>query len=186
MVWISKSDAETVAIQELTALPPRAAAIVGVALVHSRIATMVAAKFPNDGNTKKGLFRENGALAGYDTQTKMAYAFGIISDRALRDCQRLGRVRNLFAHNLEVADFKHPLVGPECLELELVERHLFPQGEESADRSISPRSYIENLAENLADNRNRFQLTAMLVTSSLTPLIQAGGVQKPAVRRVLI
>lgn len=175
MVWISKSEAEYVAIQELITLSPRAAAVVGLALVHSRVATLVAEKFPSNGSTKKQLFRENGPLAGYDIQTRMAYAFGIISDRALRDCQRMGRVRNLFAHNLEVVDFDHPLVAPDCLGLELVERHLFPRGEEVTEMSISPKSFVEDLHEVLADNRKRFQFTAMLLTSGLTPLIQVGG-----------
>ena len=116
----------------------------------------------------------------------MAYAFGIISDRALRDCHRIGRVRNLFAHNLEVVDFEHPLVAPQCLSLELVGRHLFPREEDVADMSISPKSYVEDLPEALADNRKRFQYTAMLLTSGLTPMIQVGGVQTARRPRELI
>ena len=175
MVWISTSDAESAAIQELIMLPPRAAAIVGVALVHARIAERVAEKFPVDGNTKRGLFKENGPLAGYDVQCRMAYTFGLISKRAYNDTLRIGRMRNMFAHRLDVTDFEHADIAPDCKGLELVDRHLFERGTKVEDRSISTKVYIEDLAGNLADNRKRFQLTAMLLTSGLTPILQVGG-----------
>lgn len=182
MVWISKSGAETAAIQELTKLPPRAAAVVAVALVHDRLGTRVGEKFTRTGDTKKKLFGENGPLSSFDIQSKMAYTLGIISKRAFNDCLRIGRIRNRFAHRLEVVDFDHSDVASECQGLELVQRHLFEQQPphappDSPADGISPKTYIKDLAAALADNRMRFQLTAMLLTTSLTqPFGVVGGV----------
>lgn len=166
MGWISTSDVETAAIQELTALPPRAAAIVAAALMQDRVANLVKDQL-RDGNTKDGLFKENGRLSDFDIQSKLAYTLRVISKDAYRDCQLVGRIRNAFAHNLSVTGFDHPLVAEYCRDLSLVDKHLFDDPGDDAN-GVSPRFFVQNLTEELAINRSRYQLTAMIITGALT------------------
>ena len=156
-MWIALSKDEGAAIRELYTLSGRAAAIVGAALLDSRLGAIISSRFPVDGDTKSQLFRPSGPIGPLDTKAKMAYAFGIISKEAFQDVVCILEIRNVFAHQLSISTFSDTKIAPKCQKLKLVERHVFARGEtsETTTPGVSPKMFIPQRDEHLQDPQQR-------------------------------
>ncbi len=109
-------------LEEVESLSDRAAAIVGVALLDSRLEKAFRAIMLDGLSQDKlnDLFEGPTApLGSYSGKARVAHALGIIGERSFADLKKLGKIRNLFAHELHITSFEHEDVRQLCDQLQL-------------------------------------------------------------------
>lgn len=141
--------------------------MVGAAILDDCLARVIRVRFPVEGRTKDELFSPSGPLGNLDTKVKVAYTMGIVSKPAFQDLNTLVKIRNKFAHRLDVSDFDHPEVKPLCFDLKLIEKHLFPFGRSPPENAHEPLDWmtVDNLENRLKIARDRYFLSVMLMHS---------------------
>jgi hypothetical protein len=92
----------------------RVAAIVSAAYLEKYLAGVIAQYFPNladDAALRKAMFDDTTGMAGtLGRKLHMAYALNAITPGTFRSGVLISRIRNKFAHNLDVTSFEHPWV----------------------------------------------------------------------------
>jgi hypothetical protein len=104
---------------ELLDQTDRGAAIVGVALLDDKLRTVIRMAFPKplSKRQEKGLFGPTAPLGTYDAKVRLGEALGLFPGDVVHELNLLGRVRNKFAHDLNIREFADPLIAPLCEQL---------------------------------------------------------------------
>lgn len=94
----------------------RAAGIVAASFVENALAVALLAWLrPLDNGEQRSLFEGNDALLNtFSSKIQLADALGLIAAHGLADLRRLKRIRNLFAHRMEVRTFDNPEIVALC------------------------------------------------------------------------
>ena len=174
MAWFATNDDEAKAIRELHSLSDRAAAIVGGALLEVRIETYLKMLLrdhrKNASSSIHGdMFRPSGALGAFSSKINLAYMLGLISADAWADIDRIRAIRNDFAHDLKISDFRSPSIAERCRKILHFMKYCFESGTPEADTpaGLNSKHYIENLASTLAEPRGRYLLAISVYTTSI-------------------
>jgi hypothetical protein len=101
------------AIKDEASLP--CALIIG-AMLENILMTMLASFFIKC-DTADHLFKGNGGLESYSKCANMSYCLGFISLPILKNLERIGSVRNLFAHSILAREFTDLEIEAECNKL---------------------------------------------------------------------
>jgi DNA-binding MltR family transcriptional regulator len=130
---------------------PRAAAILWPIIVEKRIDALFMMALRPDEKIKNELFRPSGALGSYAVKTQLAYLLGWMGEDVFKDLLTISKIRNRFAHNLDVKDFDDQQIAawlnnlrgskllPEMLENARKEfERLESNGDEKYDESKKP------------------------------------------------
>src|SRR5579871_2496310 len=88
------------------------ALIIG-AMLENMLMTILGGFFIKS-DTADNLFKGNGGLESYSKCANMAYCLGFISLPILKNLERIGKVRNLFAHSASIREFTDPDIAAEC------------------------------------------------------------------------
>jgi hypothetical protein len=90
----------------------RAIAILLGAIVENRLTDVIRAKTIPDGDAKllKNLLRPSGALGSFGTKNQIAYLFGFIPSLLFGEIETVVKIRNAFAHKLDIKDFSSPQI----------------------------------------------------------------------------
>lgn len=106
-------------LTELQSQSDRGAAIVGVAFLDDKLRKVTEFAFPEPLSRRKqrALFGPTAPLGTYDAKIRLASALGLLPDEVVGDLQLLGRIRNRFAHDLDIREFSHPVIAPLCEQL---------------------------------------------------------------------
>lgn len=167
MAWFLTKELTIEAIQELNKESARAAAIVGAAILENQLTTTVKSLF-YEGRTKDELFKSPvGKLADFDIKAKLAYTLGLLTKEAFTEVTAVGDIRNKFAHRLDINSFEHEKIKPYCMNLSMIEKYVAPIGADENPIHVPSRYFESDLAEKLADPRQRFMLTVRVITSEL-------------------
>lgn len=86
-------------------LHPRAAAVMWPAIIERRIDKLYETALRPDARVKNELLQPSGALANYAVKVRLAYLLGWIEEDIYKDLLLIAKIRNLFAHSLDVKDF---------------------------------------------------------------------------------
>lgn len=132
--WAMRPDVDA-ALDELEDASPRAAAVLGGALIEDLLDRLLAKALPNDSQAKL----EAGEI-DYFKKGLWALRIGLVSKFELRELRLLGRIRNHFAHSWSpdlhfgssrVKDWIGSLETPNCLiqDVSSSGEHLIPQGD---------------------------------------------------------
>jgi DNA-binding MltR family transcriptional regulator len=78
----------------------RGAVLVSVAMLDDILEKTILAFLLNKAETPKLLTGFNAPLGTFSARVIAAYSLGLISEREYRECERLRKVRNEFAHNV--------------------------------------------------------------------------------------
>lgn len=92
--------------------PLGCALIVGASIERAVLALV--GKYFVDGDTAKGMLGENGVLGTFASSSKIAYCLGLISKGMFQNINRIGHIRNIFAHSNIPVDFDNPGVVEVC------------------------------------------------------------------------
>jgi DNA-binding MltR family transcriptional regulator len=101
---------------------PRATGVVAAAFVEDHLTQVVKQRFvqtpvSKDKNPVEDMFRGGGPLSDFSNKIDLAYLLSRISKDACRELHSIRRIRNAFAHKMEVADFDVPEVADRCTSL---------------------------------------------------------------------
>lgn len=135
--WATRPDVDA-ALDELEDASPRAAAVLGGALLEDLLDRLLAKALPEDKEAKL----QAGEI-DYFKKGHWAFRMGLISRFELRELRILGRIRNHFAHSwsadldfgaFRVRDWVRSLVTPDHLIQDVTGagRHLIPLGDVAA------------------------------------------------------
>lgn len=153
-------------LDEIINAPDRAAAIVITSVCEKRLEQALKANFCDDPNTLNALLQPDGPVGNFGAKANLAFALSLISAEAKFDLNIIVKVRNWFAHDFEIRDFRAPRITAVCAKLRLPELYHLEIGEPNK-RSSGVTSYGENVAENLADPRTRFIVSALAIANGI-------------------
>lgn len=113
--------------EEIDGASDRTRALVAVAYIENNLVLAIMTRLRElDAANQKLLFEDEHAfLRDFAAKVDLGYALNLYDHNVREDLHRLRKVRNKFAHDLEVRDFDHPLVsrycdkliGADCLDL---------------------------------------------------------------------
>jgi hypothetical protein len=111
-VWIYIDQAENEMFVEATkeideTASDRAAAIVAATLVEDHLTRLLRWNLEHDGKALDQLFLPGRALGEFGVKIDLGYLMGLYSKPAKKELDTIRRVRNAFAHRMEVRDFTH-------------------------------------------------------------------------------
>lgn len=102
---------------------PRVVAILGASFLESYLVDLIAASLPGLNSELRGrIFDTRGALSEFAAKIDMARALDLINSVYRNDCIIVARIRNRFAHNLDIQDFDHPEIAKLLMKLDYVTR----------------------------------------------------------------
>ena len=172
------------AVSELYVEKPRAAAVVGGAILDAVIHETLKARLPVEGRTRDGLLNPaGGRLGDVDTKTKLLYVLGVLSKPAFTDAQLIGSIRNKFAHRLEISTFDDPIIVDLCNELTLIDTVVFSLSHIGEESSVGRRYWESDLEEKRKDPKQRFIVTIRVLTEAM---IEIAPDARPSRMRQLI
>jgi hypothetical protein len=94
----------------------RTAAIVAAGLLEHNLAVVLLIRFRKLTNRQqKDLFEDqNSALNTFSAKIQIGFALNLYNSHVRDDLDAIRRIRNTFAHQLDVSSFDHPEVRDEC------------------------------------------------------------------------
>jgi hypothetical protein len=112
----NRQQTEFVAIlHEMDSADDRTAAIVAAAFVENNLALAILARLRILTEAEqRNLFENRGILADFSAKIDMGYALNIYGSLVRDDLDKIGQIRNRFAHDLQVRDFDNPEVAGKC------------------------------------------------------------------------
>jgi hypothetical protein len=109
-------------IKEIETSSDRTAAIVAAAFVEDRLTTALRRRFRQDEEVLNEMFRETGGpLSAFGVKSNLAYLLGMFSGQAASDLKYMQKIRNKFAHNVEIDSFSIAPVNNWAMNLTLVD-----------------------------------------------------------------
>lgn len=94
-----------IALKEIRTGSDRIAGIVTPAFLDDLLTTSLSDHLHRDNDIFKKLFKPDGPLGAFGAKIDMAFLVGIISDEAREDFHRIRKIRNEFAHKIELDTF---------------------------------------------------------------------------------
>jgi len=110
----------------------RAAAVLAAAFLESFLGDYLRAFFVDDPEPAK-LLEENRLLGSFGARAQVAYAFGLVTPAVASDLRYIGKIRNLFAHDISELSFSSPRVKDLCGNLSAAKSVPIPGGGEVAE-----------------------------------------------------
>lgn len=92
-------------------LHDRAAAIMWPIILEKRIDSLFELALRPDDEVKRALFQPSGALGAYAVKVRLAYLLGWMGEDIYKDLITISKIRNRFAHNIDVHDFNDERVA---------------------------------------------------------------------------
>lgn len=104
-------------LKEFQSETDRGAALVGAALIDQKLSDILEAFMVNNKIADELLNGANAPLGALSARTKAAYAFGLIDDHELGECDLIRKIRNEFAHSIHGTTFFDQKIHSLCKNL---------------------------------------------------------------------
>ncbi|MGA7674893.1 MAG: MltR family transcriptional regulator [Rhizomicrobium sp.] len=120
---------------------PRAAAILWPIIVEHRIDSLFELALRPDKKVHEELFQPSGALGNYAVKVRLAYMLGWIAPDDFADLITISKIRNRFAHFVEVKDFSDQKIADWLSNLQgskLLPQMIKQAKEEASGEKIDP------------------------------------------------
>lgn len=149
---------------ELNKETDRGCALMAAAFLDENLKDMLKAKFIDDTDSFKTLFTGTGGMATFSSRIELSYLLGYISPQVRSHLNIIRRIRNDFAHSMEIISFETESISNRCRNLKLDyhkytnPRDIFTasafsiagslKGErENSERPISKQDFFNNAEE---------------------------------------
>jgi hypothetical protein len=148
-------------LYEDPAAHPRVIAIVAASYLELYLEKLIIARMPGlDAELRKRLFDVNGSVSSLGAKIDMARALDLIRPYERINMIQIARVRNRFAHDLEIATFDHVKVR-KCVDAMVTDRYDVP----GPDGALVPLASLD-------DYRRRFCFVANITATFLAIALQ--------------
>ena len=104
-------------LKDFQAETDRGAALVGAAMVESRLERILRMLFQKSRSAKDLLEGANAPLGTFNSKTIICHALGLITDKERDEINSIRKIRNKFAHTLEKINFSTQPISDYCLNL---------------------------------------------------------------------
>jgi DNA-binding MltR family transcriptional regulator len=153
----------------------RAVGVMWPAIVENRLTDVLKACMRRDEAVAKELFRPEGALGTFGQKIKLGYMLGLYEKDLKDDSVLLTKIRNKFAHSVEVADFetlpiRHYMDQMTTLK---VHRSLLESMKKENPTEGTRRTALFVLTNELMDYRNSFHLCIRSIIHKLVAIERA-------------
>ncbi|WP_098743521.1 MltR family transcriptional regulator [Paenibacillus sp. EZ-K15] len=103
--------------RSLTPESDRGCALLAVAFLDNLIQKLLQKYFIDNKQVVDNIFTGTGALSSFSSRIELAYLLGLISPDTRRDLNLLRKIRNEFAHSMEILSFQDQRIEARCKEL---------------------------------------------------------------------
>jgi len=169
-MWIIQSHDELPAIEELSGLDDRSAAIVAAALLDAKLDRYLRSALIQDADALDSMFKERGPLGSFGSRINLGYLLGVYSAEARNDLKQIAKIRNTFAHQTGIRSFTESPIRDHCANLSLIDRYLFDPNESEAS-GIAPGDHLSvgmyKARDVLRSPRERYTHTIALIHRGL-------------------
>ncbi|UPK45469.1 MltR family transcriptional regulator [Paenibacillus pabuli] len=108
----------------------RGCALLAIAFLDNILKELLRKFLVDDSSVFNNLFAGSGGLSSFSSRIELAYLLGLISPMQRRDLNLLRKIRNDFAHSMDIIDFENQTISNRINEL----YHLY-SGQESSTRT---------------------------------------------------
>ena len=116
----------------------RTAAIMGAAYLEYGLGLLIKAAFRPLGTQEEGRIfdgAQGGILGTFSAKIRIAYAMKLLHRNPYKALLLINDIRNVFAHSLNVVDFRNPLIIDDCIKLSNISPHLTKHAKLIADKA---------------------------------------------------
>jgi DNA-binding MltR family transcriptional regulator len=168
-VWVFLDDGEKSILDTLDFDSDRAVAIVTGSMIETRLERTLRNRFRPDKRIEGRLFHLSGPLGTFGAKIDIAYAFGLITLDAHRDLTLFKDIRNLFAHNLQIRDFRSRRILDKARNLRLVDDHVAEPSADGKQQRVyfghrGPALFVTHATSRKKKAKDRYLMTAQLFT----------------------
>jgi DNA-binding MltR family transcriptional regulator/predicted RNA-binding Zn-ribbon protein involved in translation (DUF1610 family) len=174
-VWVFLDAAEESVLQVLDHDSDRAVAIIVGSMIEARLQRAILARVHRDKKIEERCLQASGPLGNFSTKIDLAFMLGIVSHTAHADLVLMKEIRNLFAHDLSVKDFRSQRMKDKADNFKLVETHV-AEAKPSSDGTFAPATFghleipvmrATWVEKRLKRARERYLMTAQIFTVRL-------------------
>ena len=140
-------------------------------MIETRLERALRTRFERDRDIEARLFQLSGPLGSFGAKIDLAYVTGLITLMAHRDLTTFKDIRNLFAHNLQIKDFRSRRIADKARNLRLIDDHVVdakPDGGAERPSAVFgrgiPALYVKHATTRKKKARDRYLMTAQLFT----------------------
>jgi Mannitol repressor len=172
--WIFLNDGERSILSVLDNDSERAVAIVVGSMIENRLERALLAKFRRDKKIEERMFQPSGPLGPFSVKIDLAFLIGMITPEAHKDLLIVKNIRNAFAHNLGIQNFRSQSIADNARNLKMIDTWIEESkpGDDGIPRfgaAIDPTAQppvlqATNLEMRKKSAKERFLLTAQLMT----------------------
>jgi hypothetical protein len=163
----------------------RSVAIVGGTLVETNLRHALTCFMHKNKKITDETFRSTGAFGAFETKIRLGRLIGLYGENAHNDLMVIKKIRNKFAHSIEVKDFESKQISDWSKNFRLVERYTStspPLPKEPGPMQVSDlRAWVYDSGrdEKLKTPRGRFQLAVQVLCWGLIAASNKPGMPKP-------
>ncbi len=96
----------------------RGCALMTAAFLEEQLKGLLEKTLVHDSEVFKDLFSGTGGLATFSSKINLCYLMGLIAPSVQRDLHLIRKIRNEFAHSMQIIDFNHSSIASRCRELQ--------------------------------------------------------------------
>ena len=127
------------ALKEIKTGSDRVAGIVTPAFLEELLTTVLRNHLRQDIELLKNIFKPGGALGDFGVKIDIAFLVGIISDEATKDLHRIRKIRNEFAHKIDLDTFDKSPIRDWAMALTIPNWYKF-EGKSKSSDSAEPKT----------------------------------------------
>lgn len=95
----------------------RGSALMAAAFLDELLKDLLKCFLVDDQKSLKELFSGTGGLSSFSSRIELCYLLGLIPVNIKKDLHLIRKIRNEFAHSMDIIDFNHPSIAARCREL---------------------------------------------------------------------
>jgi hypothetical protein len=148
----------------------RAVAVIWPAIVENRLTDAIRASLRPDKKVADEMFSPSGALGTFGQKIRLGYMLGLFETDLRDDLTQLSKIRNAFAHRVDITSFEESPVKDrmDAMRIVTVHRELLRslQSEKAEGEKVdSTKLFV--LEQELSDYRNTFHLCVRFMIHTL-------------------
>jgi DNA-binding MltR family transcriptional regulator len=164
--WIGGSNEIAEAIAQIPRNSDRAVAIIAAAILERHITAAIKRRWRTAPNTSSSMLATEGPLGNFGPKVDLVYLMGLISAEAHADLKAIKKIRNKFAHYLDVDDFESQAIKSLSQNLTHFENFVLKDDERSGPNPPRKLFYVVGTDAYIQTAKGRY-ITAVQVYSMI-------------------
>lgn len=123
-IWNIDGENEDFLIENLNNDSDRAVALIAATILENRLERIILDRFIDDKKIVKKITEFQGLMGSFSAKIDLSYMLGIYSKPAYNEMNIIRRIRNEFAHDLSVVDFRTHKIFEKVKSLKLVHEYV--------------------------------------------------------------